>query len=112
MKRVAYFVRLTMILVVAIILGLLNVNALAQTPAPPQIVFFDEAVMSEKRALELAEFTRSRFWGRVSGFNGKTLMEPRDEAERSSIPIPRWHVLYIASFARSDAASISIANTF
>ena len=82
---------------------------IAQTQAPP-VVFLDESVMSEARAVEIAEITRQKFWGRVPGFDGKPL-EPSSEQERNSIPLPKWDLLYIAlnaSYA-GDAARCKVS---
>jgi hypothetical protein len=90
------------------ILFLAATSAIAQTQ-PPTIVFFDEVVMSETRALEVAEVTRQRFWGRVPGYDGKPI-QPTSEDERLSIPLPTWDLLYIAQSASlaGDAARCKV----
>lgn len=80
-----------------VVLFFVAINAISQTQPPP-VVFFDEEVMSETRALEVAEVTRQRFWGRVPGYDGKPI-QPKSDDERLSIPLPTWDLLYIAQSA-------------
>ncbi len=88
---------------------MLSSQGIAQTQPPP-IVFMDETVMSEVRALEVAEVTRQKFWGRVPGFDGKPI-EPSSEQEKNSIPLPKWDLLYIAASASyaGDAARCKVS---
>ena len=92
------------------LLQLLLTEVSAQTQRP-RIVFFDETVMSETRATEIAELTRQKFWGRVPGFGRKTPLQPRSEEERQSIPLPQWDLLFIALSASyaADAKRCGIA---
>lgn len=66
--------------------------------------------MSERRALEVAEVTRQRFWGRVPGYDGKPI-QPSSDEERQSIPLPTWDLLYIALSASlaGDAARCKVS---
>ncbi len=52
--------------------------------------------MTEPLAIEIAETTRQKFWGRAPSIDGKRIIEPENEEERQSIPIPIWDILYIA----------------
>ena len=90
------------------VLFLVAINAIAQA-VPPPIVCFNEVMMTETRAHEVAEVTRQRFWGRVPGFDGKPI-QPPSEVERLSIPLPTWGLLYIAQSASlaGDAARCKV----
>jgi hypothetical protein len=73
----------------------LFVTLAAAQPVLRKPVFFDEGIMSEQRARDLIDVVRQNFWGKAKAFDGRTVIQPRDDAERRTIPIPEVDALWL-----------------